>query len=87
MISRRTFQGGIAAAALTPRSAMSEPITAIDSHAHVLKRGLKLAPSVRDAPDHDATHEDCIKVLDTNGISDAVLIQPSFLGTDNSHMS
>ncbi len=86
MISRRMFQGGIAAAALRPRFAMSEPITAIDNHAHVFKRGLKLAPSVRYAPDYDATPEDYIKLLDANGISSAVLIQPSFLGTDNSYM-
>lgn len=86
MISRRMFQSGIAAAAFFPRSAMAGPITAIDSHAHVFKRGLKLAPSIRYAPDYDATPEDYIKVLDANGISNAVLIQPSFLGTDNSYM-
>ncbi len=86
MISRRIFQGGMAAAAFMPRLARAEPITAIDSHAHVFTRGLKLAPSIRYAPDYDATPEDYIKILDANGISKAVLIQPSFLGTDNSYM-
>jgi predicted TIM-barrel fold metal-dependent hydrolase len=64
----------------------SGPVTAVDSHAHVFKRGLPLADVRRYAPDYDATPEDYIKVLDGNGISHAVLVQPSFLGTDNSYL-
>jgi predicted TIM-barrel fold metal-dependent hydrolase len=58
-------------------------VTAVDCHAHVFKRGLPLADVRRYAPDYYATPEDYIKVLDGNGVSHAVLVQPSFLGTDN----
>ena len=62
------------------------PAGAIDSHAHVFKRGLPLAHARRYASDYDATPDDYIKQLDANGISRGVLVQPSFLGTDNSYM-
>jgi len=59
-------------------------ITAIDTHAHVFVRGLPLAKQRRHAPDYDATLETYAGHLLSNGISHAVLVQPSFLGTDNS---
>ena len=93
MLSRRGFQKGLLgtlAAAAMPRHAISQPaahaITAVDSHAHVFKRGLHLADARRYAPDYDATPEDYIAVLDKHGVSNAVLVQPSFFGTDNSYM-
>ena len=58
-------------------------ITAIDSHAHVFVRGLPLAPQRRHAPDYDATPADFGALLDAHGVSHALLVQPSFLGTDN----
>ena len=61
-------------------------VTAVDCHAHVFKRGLPLADVRRYAPDYYATPEDYIKVLDANGVSHAVLVQPSFLGTDNHYL-
>lgn len=61
-------------------------ITAVDSHAHVFVRGLPLAPKPRHAPDYDATLDDYIALLDGHGLSHAVLVQPSFLGTDNSFL-
>ena len=61
-------------------------ITAIDSHAHVFVRGLRLASQRRHAPDHDATLDAYLALLDAHGVSHAVLVQPSFLGTDNSFM-
>ncbi|WP_255580725.1 amidohydrolase family protein [Caballeronia sp. dw_276] len=61
-----------------------EQITAIDSHAHVFVRGLPLAPQRRHAPDYDATLDAYAGHLLANGVSHAVLVQPSFLGTDNS---
>ncbi len=60
-------------------------IEAIDSHAHVFVRGLPLAPHRRHAPDYDATLDAYAEHLRTNGVSHAVLVQPSFLGTDNSY--
>ncbi|WP_408449765.1 amidohydrolase family protein [Paraburkholderia sediminicola] len=59
-------------------------ITAIDAHAHVFVRGLPLAQQRRHAPDYDATVEAYAGHLLSNGVSHAVLVQPSFLGTDNS---
>ena len=58
-------------------------IHAVDSHAHVFVRGLPLAPQRRHAPDYDAPLDDYLALLDAHGISHAVLVQPSFLGTDN----
>jgi len=58
----------------------------IDTHAHVFHRGLKLASGRRYAPDYDAPLELYLKQLDDNGISNGVLVQPSFLGTDNSYL-
>ncbi len=58
-------------------------ITAIDAHAHVFVRGLPLAEQRRHAPDYDATLDAYAAHLLANGISHAVLVQPSFLGTDN----
>ncbi|MFM0226637.1 amidohydrolase family protein [Paraburkholderia dipogonis] len=59
-------------------------ITAIDAHAHVFVRGLPLAQQRRHAPDYDATVDAYAGHLLSNGVSHAVLVQPSFLGTDNS---
>ena len=59
---------------------------AIDTHAHVFKRDLALAGDRRYAPTYDATIADYLAMLDRNGMSHGVLIQPSFLGTDNSYL-
>ncbi|CAB3746604.1 amidohydrolase family protein [Paraburkholderia solisilvae] len=59
------------------------PLAAVDSHAHVFIRGLPLAPQRRHAPEYDATLEAYASYLQPNGVSHAVLVQPSFLGTDN----
>jgi predicted TIM-barrel fold metal-dependent hydrolase len=58
----------------------------IDTHAHVFQRGLTLAPARRYAPDYDATLDDYLAMLDGHGIARGVLVQPSFLGTDNSYL-
>jgi len=59
-------------------------VSAVDSHAHVFVRGLPLAPQRRHAPDYDATLDSYVRYLAGNEVSHAVLVQPSFLGTDNS---
>lgn len=62
------------------------PITAIDSHAHVFSRGLSLAAERRYAPAYDAPLGDYLAQLHGHGFSHGVLVQPSFLGTDNRYL-
>src|ERR1700739_4900550 len=59
------------------------PMTGIDSHAHVFVRGLSLASGRRYAPTYEATLDDYRAMLASIGLSHGVLVQPSFLGTDN----
>ncbi|TXD58396.1 amidohydrolase family protein [Ralstonia sp. TCR112] len=61
-------------------------ITAIDTHAHVFERGLPLANARRYAPTYDAPLPAYLAQLDAHGVSHGVLIQPSFLGVDNSYL-
>ena len=58
----------------------------IDAHAHVFRRGLTLAAKRRYTPNYDAPLELFLEHLDQNGLSHGVLVQPSFLGTDNSYL-
>src|ERR1700749_1231033 len=58
----------------------------IDAHAHVFHRGLSLGPDRRYTPDYDAPIDAYLAELDRSGIDHGVLIQPSFLGTDNSYL-
>lgn len=57
-----------------------------DTHAHVFVRGLALAEHCRYVPDYDATPGRFLTHLDNNGIDVGLLVQPSFLGTDNHFM-
>ncbi|MBN3840262.1 amidohydrolase family protein [Burkholderia sp. Ac-20349] len=60
-------------------------VAAVDAHAHVFARGLPLAPVIRHAPDYDASLDAYVAHLAAHGITHAVLVQPSFLGTDNTY--
>ncbi|MBJ9975570.1 amidohydrolase family protein [Pseudomonas sp. S75] len=62
------------------------PITAIDSHAHVFTRGLSLAAERRYVPTYDAPLAAYLAQLAEQGFSHGVLVQPSFLGTDNTYL-
>ncbi|MDD1013914.1 amidohydrolase family protein [Pseudomonas rubra] len=59
---------------------------AIDSHAHVFIQGLPLARERRHTPDYNASVDDYAQQLAANRISHGVLVQPSFLGTDNAFL-
>lgn len=59
---------------------------AVDCHAHVFTRDLPLVGGRRYTPDYDATIAQYLAMLDANGMSHGVLVQPSFLGTDNSYL-
>ncbi|WP_110654154.1 amidohydrolase family protein [Salinicola halimionae] len=64
----------------------SAGLTGVDTHAHIFHRGLKLAGDRRYSPDYDATLEQYLEHLEHCGLSHGVLVQPSFLGTDNHYM-
>jgi predicted TIM-barrel fold metal-dependent hydrolase len=59
-------------------------VTAVDCHAHVLRRDAPLAAERHSAPKRDCTVEEYLGVLDAHAISHGVLTAPSFYGTDNS---
>ena len=59
---------------------------AVDCHAHVFLKNLPLATHHRHAPEFDAPLSQYMRLLDAHNITHAVLVQPSFLGTDNSFM-
>lgn len=58
----------------------------IDTHAHVFSRDCALAPDRRYDPDGEAPVEQYLGLLDDHGIDYGVLVQPSFLGTDNRYL-
>ncbi|MDV6271463.1 amidohydrolase family protein [Rhodococcus globerulus] len=58
----------------------------IDTHAHVFRRGLTLSATRRYTPSYDSDVDAYLAQLDANGLTRGVLVQPSFLGTDNSFM-
>jgi predicted TIM-barrel fold metal-dependent hydrolase len=58
----------------------------IDTHAHAFELRANLAADRRYTPDHAAPLAAYLAELDRCGITHAVLVQPSFLGTDNSYM-
>ncbi|SFW16039.1 amidohydrolase [Pseudomonas sp. NFACC04-2] len=64
----------------------TKPMTGIDCHAHVFSRELELAAVRRYTPDYDATLAQYLGHLHAHGLSHGVLVQPSFLGTDNRYL-
>ncbi|MDN4981675.1 amidohydrolase family protein [Bradyrhizobium sp. WYCCWR 13022] len=87
-LTRRQFGAAVASlttvVATTASSEAALPV--IDTHAHVFHRALELAPGRRYSPDYDAPLSLYLEQLDRNGITNGVLVQPSFLGTDNSYL-
>ena len=57
-----------------------------DGHAHVFHAGLPMAAQRRYTPTYDAGLEDYIALLTKHGLDGALLVQPSFLGIDNSFL-
>jgi predicted TIM-barrel fold metal-dependent hydrolase len=58
----------------------------VDTHAHVFTRSHAWAARRRYTPDYDAPLATYLATLDAHGVGESVLVQPSFLGTDNSYM-
>lgn len=95
MPTRRAFNTGLlamlgsialAGCAVSGTPDKTARITGIDTHAHVFERGLPLAGARRYAPSYDAPLAAYLAQLDAHGLSHGVLIQPSFLGVDNSYL-
>ncbi len=60
-----------------------QKISWVDSHAHVFDENCHYAEHVRYIPKVVIPPREYLTLLDRSGISAAVLVQPSFLGTDN----
>lgn len=58
----------------------------IDTHAHVFLRSLPMVANRRYTPGYDASLASYIQMLTDNDVGCGVLIQPSFLGTDNTYL-
>lgn len=58
----------------------------IDAHAHVFLQTLKMAPVHRYVPHYNAPYGEFLTLLDQYHFTNGVIIQPSFLGTDNSYL-
>lgn len=61
-------------------------VPTVDTHVHLFERGLTLAPDRRYSPAYDALPKVLLGEMERAGIDRAVVIQPSFLGTDNSYL-
>ena len=64
----------------------SAPTLGIDSHAHVFARQLAIQDPRRAPQGYDATPADYLATLHAHGLDGGVLVQPSFLGTDNGYL-
>jgi predicted TIM-barrel fold metal-dependent hydrolase len=62
------------------------PPGAIDTHALVFTRDLRLAPNARYVPEAEAPVERYLDLLDQHGLAAGVLVQPSFLASDNRYL-
>lgn len=62
------------------------PQGAIDCHAHVFTRSLPRIATPRYIPHRDAPAGEYLALLDAHGLAAGILVQPSFLGTDHSHL-
>lgn len=62
------------------------PSSSIDTHAHIFEPALGTVTDARYVPDYEATLDQYLGVLSANGVGRGVLVQPSFLGADNSYL-
>src|SRR5437762_2208870 len=58
----------------------------VDAHTHVFSRSSPMSSGRRYTPGYDATPTALFGHLAAHGMTHAVLVQPSFLGTDNSEL-
>lgn len=62
------------------------PPGAIDTHAHIFEPTLTSVADARYVPDYAATLDQYLDVLTVHNVDRAVLVQPSFLGSDNGYL-
>ncbi|BCW78378.1 amidohydrolase family protein [Arthrobacter sp. NicSoilC5] len=62
------------------------PAAATDTHAHIFEPTLMSVADARYVPDYAATLEQYLDMLTAHGVDRGVLVQPSFLGSDNSYL-
>ncbi len=58
----------------------------VDTHAHIFLQSLPMAANRRYTPGYDCPTEHYLAQLSENDVGFGVLVQPSFLGTDNTYM-
>jgi predicted TIM-barrel fold metal-dependent hydrolase len=58
----------------------------VDTHSHIFLRSLPMVAGRRYTPGYDVTAEQYLGQLSSQDVGYGVLVQPSFLGTDNSYM-
>ncbi len=85
-LTRRALGPLALAASALAGSARAASSAWVDAHTHAFVRGLKLAVDARYAPDYDASWQTLLALAEANGVGRAVLLQPSFLGFDNSYL-
>jgi predicted TIM-barrel fold metal-dependent hydrolase len=78
--------GGLVSMGLGRAGAAPRGTEEVDTHAHVFLKDLPMANGRRYAPTYDASMDAYLEQLDTLGIARGVLVQPSFLGVDNSYL-
>jgi len=71
---------------LPQQAAMVKENIRIDTHAHVFAASCAIAPGARYRPAGEAPVEEWLVLQDAAGVTHGVLVQPSFLGTDNSYL-
>ena len=86
MLSRRALLASSLAATARATAVEAALPPWIDTHTHVFVRGLKLTTDARYAPNYDASWQTLLALAETNGVGRAVVLQPSFLGFDNSYL-
>ena len=85
MIDRRGLVSGTLALAATTAAGAAD-LPWIDAHTHVFLRSLKPYPNARYVPTYDAGWQTLLSVAAEIHVGRAVILQPSFLGFDNSYL-
>jgi predicted TIM-barrel fold metal-dependent hydrolase len=71
---------------MLPQQAIMVKENRIDTHAHVFAASCAIAPAARYRPAGETPAEAWLALQDAAGVTHGVLVQPSFLGTDNSYL-